>query len=70
MSTPDLKEIHDFLVSLAHKAGDIINNALPDNSGTGSKKNSTFAGQTNTNSAIYKDLLIRESFQIRRRPSH
>ncbi|KAJ5377901.1 uncharacterized protein N7496_005310 [Penicillium cataractarum] len=40
MSTPNLKEIHDFLVSLAYKAGDIINNALPDNSGTGSKKNS------------------------------
>lgn len=53
MSTPDLKEIHDFLVSLAHKAGDIINNALPDNSGTDSKKNSTLAGQTITNSAIY-----------------
>ncbi|KAJ5454238.1 Inositol monophosphatase 2 [Penicillium daleae] len=40
MSTPNLKEIHDFLVSLAFKAGDIITNALPDNSGTGSKKNS------------------------------
>lgn len=40
MATPNLKEIHDFLVSLAFKAGDIITNALPDNSGTGSKKNS------------------------------
>ncbi|CEJ61383.1 Putative Inositol monophosphatase [Penicillium brasilianum] len=40
MSTPNLKEIHDFLVSLAFKAGDIITNALPDNSGTDSKKNS------------------------------
>lgn len=42
MSTPNLKEIHDVLISLAYKAGDIITNALPDNSGTGSKKNSMF----------------------------
>jgi myo-inositol-1(or 4)-monophosphatase len=43
MTTPDLKEIHDFLVSLAFKAGDIITNAILDNnnSETGSKKNST-----------------------------
>ncbi|KAJ5886308.1 uncharacterized protein N7473_008982 [Penicillium subrubescens] len=42
MATPDLKEIHDFLVSLAFKAGDIITNAILDNnnSETGSKKNS------------------------------
>lgn len=43
MDASHLKEIHDFLVSLAFKAGDIINNALPDASGTGSKKNSMFA---------------------------
>jgi hypothetical protein len=41
MATPDLKEIHDFLVSLAFKAGDIITNAILDNNDTGSKKNST-----------------------------
>ncbi|KAF3401862.1 Inositol monophosphatase 2 [Penicillium rolfsii] len=42
MTTPNLKEIHDFLVSLAYKAGDIITNAILDNlnSDTGSKKNS------------------------------
>jgi myo-inositol-1(or 4)-monophosphatase len=40
MATRDLQEIHDFLVSLAFQAGDIITNALPDTSGTGSKKNS------------------------------
>ncbi|EPS26520.1 hypothetical protein PDE_01457 [Penicillium oxalicum 114-2] len=40
MSSPNLQEIHDFLISLAFKAGDIINNALPDTSGPGSKKNS------------------------------
>ncbi|KAJ5469426.1 Inositol monophosphatase 2 [Penicillium diatomitis] len=39
MSNPDLQDIHDFLVSLAYKAGEIINNALPDTSGPGSKKN-------------------------------
>ncbi|KAJ5736627.1 Inositol monophosphatase [Penicillium malachiteum] len=36
----DLKDIHDSLVSLAYKAGDIINNALPETNDTGSKKNS------------------------------
>ncbi|KAJ5116511.1 hypothetical protein N7456_000859 [Penicillium angulare] len=35
----DLNDIHDTLVSLAHQAGEIINNALPETSGTGSKKN-------------------------------
>lgn len=40
MATPDLEEIHDFLVSLAFQAGDIITNALPGTGGTGSKKNS------------------------------
>lgn len=42
MAAPDLNGIHDFLVSLAFRAGDIITNALPDTSGTGSKKNSVF----------------------------
>lgn len=40
MATPDLKEIHDFLVSLAFQAGDIITNAILDNNDTDSKKNS------------------------------
>ncbi|KAJ5975184.1 hypothetical protein N7481_008891 [Penicillium waksmanii] len=40
MATPNLNEIHDTLIDLAYKAGDIINNALPDTSGPGSKKNS------------------------------
>mgnify|MGYP006902563509 CR=1 FL=1 len=42
MENPNLNEIHDFLVSLAFKAGDIINNALPETSGTGSKMNSPY----------------------------
>lgn len=41
MASPDLNEIHDFLISLAFRAGDIINNALPETNDTGSKKNST-----------------------------
>jgi myo-inositol-1(or 4)-monophosphatase len=40
METPNLPEIHDYLIELAFKAGDIINNALPETSGTGAKKNS------------------------------
>ncbi|EKV08505.1 Inositol monophosphatase, putative [Penicillium digitatum] len=40
MENPNLNEIHDFLVSLAFKAGDIINSALPETTGTGSKMNS------------------------------
>jgi myo-inositol-1(or 4)-monophosphatase len=40
MATPNLEEIHDFLVSLAFQAGDIITNALPGTSDTGSKLNS------------------------------
>jgi myo-inositol-1(or 4)-monophosphatase len=42
MENPNLNEIHDFLVALAFKAGDIINNALPETSGTGSKMNSPY----------------------------
>jgi myo-inositol-1(or 4)-monophosphatase len=42
METPNLSEIHDYLIELAFKAGDIINNALPETSGTGAKKNSAF----------------------------
>lgn len=40
--TIDLKDIHDFLIDLAFKAGEIITNALPNTGSTGSKKNSEF----------------------------
>ncbi|KAJ9213255.1 hypothetical protein DTO166G4_5062 [Paecilomyces variotii] len=40
-NTPDLQEIHDFLVDLAFKAGKTINSALPTVSSTDSKKNSS-----------------------------
>lgn len=39
MGEPDLQEIHDFLVQIAHKAGAMITAARPSNSGSGSKKN-------------------------------
>lgn len=38
--TPDLAEIHDFLVDLASKAGEMITSAHPLINGVGSKKNS------------------------------
>ncbi|EFE44040.1 inositol monophosphatase QutG, putative [Trichophyton verrucosum HKI 0517] len=38
--TPDLAEIHDFLVDLASKAGEMITSAHPLINGAGSKKNS------------------------------
>jgi myo-inositol-1(or 4)-monophosphatase len=36
----NLNEIHDTLIEIAYKAGDIINGALPTTGATGSKKNS------------------------------
>ncbi|KAJ5767887.1 hypothetical protein N7533_000470 [Penicillium manginii] len=42
MATPNLNEIHDTLIDLAFKAGEIINNALPD-TGPDSKKNTSTA---------------------------
>lgn len=38
--TPDLAEIHDFLVDLASTAGEMITSAHPLINGVGSKKNS------------------------------
>lgn len=38
---PNLNEIHDFLVTLALKSGDIVNKALPGTNATDSKKNSS-----------------------------
>jgi hypothetical protein len=37
---PSLQEIHDFLIELAFKAGDIILGAIPQVNGVDSKKNS------------------------------
>ncbi|GMF81067.1 unnamed protein product [Aspergillus oryzae] len=38
---PDLNHIHDSLIEIAYKAGEIIMGALPTTDGIGSKKNST-----------------------------
>jgi hypothetical protein len=50
MATPNLNEIHDTLIDLAFKAGEIINNALPD-TGPDSKKNSTTPTPTTTSTS-------------------
>jgi len=39
MDELDLQDIHDFLIEIAHQAGDMITAARPSNSGSGSKKN-------------------------------
>ena len=39
--TPDLQEIHDFLIEIATEAGKVITSSLPRIDSTGSKKNST-----------------------------
>jgi myo-inositol-1(or 4)-monophosphatase len=36
----NLQEVHDFLIDLAFKAGEIITNALPEINSSDSKKNS------------------------------
>lgn len=39
-SALDLDDIHETLIEIAYKAGDIITGALPATNGAGSKKNS------------------------------
>ena len=36
---PNLQEIHDFLISIARKAGEMITGAKPTTASSGSKKN-------------------------------
>lgn len=40
MGDIDLQEVHDFLVSIAYKAGDMILSATPSAANLGTKKNS------------------------------
>jgi len=40
MASVNLQEVHDFLVDLANKAGEVINSAKPSGAGAGTKKNS------------------------------
>lgn len=42
---PDLDDIHETLIEIAYKAGDIITGALPAMNDTGSKKNSQLSHQ-------------------------
>ena len=40
MSNVNLQEVHDFLVAIAHQAGDMVRSATPTTTGHGTKKNS------------------------------
>ncbi len=40
MSAVDLQEVHDFLLEIAYKAGEMILSAVPTETGVGTKKNS------------------------------
>ncbi|QIW95176.1 hypothetical protein AMS68_000694 [Peltaster fructicola] len=53
MANVDLQEVHDFLITIAHEAGDMINNARPKAVGLGTKKNSADL-VTETDQAVEK----------------
>lgn len=54
MSAPDLQEVHDFLITIAHKAGGMITSAKPTTSkDLGTKKNSADL-VTETDQAVEK----------------
>lgn len=54
MSAPDLSEVHDFLITVARKAGDMITSAKPTTlEGLGTKKNSADL-VTETDQAVEK----------------
>lgn len=54
MSSPNLQEVHDFLIGIAHKAGDMITSAKPTTSqDLGTKKNSADL-VTETDQAVEK----------------
>jgi len=53
MPDVNLQEVHDFLVAIAKKAGDMITSAKPSTSGSGSKKNSADL-VTETDQAVEK----------------
>jgi myo-inositol-1(or 4)-monophosphatase len=52
--TPDLQEIHDFLIDIAAEAGKLITSSLPRIDSTGSKKNSTSQFHSMVNSKTRK----------------
>ena len=53
MSDINLQEVHDFLVQIAHRAGNMITSATPSTSVSGSKKNSADL-VTETDQAVEK----------------
>jgi fructose-1,6-bisphosphatase/inositol monophosphatase family enzyme len=62
MASVDLQAVHDFLVTVAHKAGETIRSATPAVTGHGTKKNSADL-VTETDQAVEKmvsEMLKRE----------
>lgn len=53
MSAADLQEVHDYLVAVAHRAGEMITSATPKPAGSGTKKN-TADLVTETDQAVEK----------------
>ena len=53
MSSVDLQEVHDFLITIAHRAGEMILSATPKPAGSGIKKN-TADLVTETDQAVEK----------------
>ena len=63
MSGLNLQEVHDFLIEVAHKAGQMITNAKPSSANAGSKKNSVDL-VTETDQAVEKmvSTTLREKY--------
>lgn len=63
MSEVNLQEVHDFLVEIAHKAGQMIISAKPTAAGSGTKKNSADL-VTETDQAVEKmvSTALREKY--------
>lgn len=63
MSEVNLQEVHDFLIGVAHKAGDMILSAVPSAAGAGEKKNSVDL-VTETDQAVEKmvSMTLKEQY--------
>jgi len=74
MSSVNLQDVHDFLIGVAHNAGDMITSAKPKPAGSGTKKNSADL-VTETDQAVEKmvSTMLREKypdFQCAYFPAH
>lgn len=58
MSAVNLQEVHDFLIEVAHRAGEMITSAKPTAAGSGTKKNSADL-VTETDQAVEKMVSTR-----------